>query len=263
MDNFQQKKKFISFTFLTYLGVFFGFVSLYLNDHLRAELDEVEKNGKKKEKLKEIHDRNASSYEKKSDFAEVSNSYNRYRRILLSHAKGRVLELGVGTGRSLEYYKPDVKELVGIDYSNNMLKQAIEKSQNRENFRIKQIEIKLMEMDAESLDFPDNSFDCVVDFMNMQCYSNYKLVISNIKRVLKDGGNLIVVAKGQSDYMLINQFYQIYRPYFLIKKGYENNIKWDEVFEKDEDLEIVFKSRKNLGRNYLYIFKLHKKNLML
>jgi len=34
--------------------------------------------------------------------------------------------------------------------------------------------------------------------------------------------------------------------------------KWDEVFEKDPEFDVVFKSRKNLDRTYLYILKLNK-----
>lgn len=37
---------------------------------------------------------------------EYSNKFGKYRRVLLSYAEGEVLELGIGTGKNLEFYKP-------------------------------------------------------------------------------------------------------------------------------------------------------------
>jgi ubiquinone/menaquinone biosynthesis C-methylase UbiE len=220
MDLNSVKKKYVGLTFFAYMGIFFGWVNLYLNDKLRADMEKIEKNGNKKEKLKEIHQRNASSYEKKTNFFEFRNQINKYRRVLLSWAKGNVLEVGVGTGRSLEYYKRDVNELVGIDYSSKMLEQAIEKLENKEEFRIGDLNAKFSVMDAEKMTFDDNSFDCVVDFLNMHCYNDYELVIKNIKRVLKDKGTFIVLARGESSYFLIKDFYKIFKPFFFMKHGF-------------------------------------------
>jgi ubiquinone/menaquinone biosynthesis C-methylase UbiE len=219
MNSAPAKRKMIGVSFFGYLGMFFVWVNLYLNDKLRAELEEIEKNMKKKEKLKEIHQRNAPSYEKKTNFFEVRNQINKYRRIMFSFAQGRVLELGIGTGRSLEFYKSDVKEIIGIDYSSKMLEQAIEKYENKEEFRIKQDNVKFALMDAEDLSFEDNSFDCVVDFMNMHSYNDYNRVIKNIKRVLKDKGVFIVVARGESSYIIVKDFYKMFRPFFFLKHG--------------------------------------------
>ena len=213
------KKRFIGVSFFGYLAVFFGFINLYLNDKLRAEMEKTEETGKKKEKFKEIHERNALTYEKKTEFIEFKNQINKYRRILLSFAKGKVLETGVGTGRSLEFYKNDVNEVICVDYSVKMLEQAIEKYENKEDFRIKHNNIKFTIMDVENLGFDDNSFDCVVDFMNLHCYNDYKLVIKNIKTVLKDNGIFIVLARGESDYFFIKDFYKVFKPFFYLKQG--------------------------------------------
>ena len=77
---------------------------------------------------------------------EFSNQFSRYRRRLLSYASGRVVEFGVGTGANLPYYRDDVEELVGIDWSDKMIMKAFEnmdaskqkeKEQNMENPRNK------------------------------------------------------------------------------------------------------------------------------
>src|SRR5580704_12260153 len=70
----------------------------------------------------------------------------------------RVLEVGVGTGISLNAYPPYV-HVVGIDPSADMLAQAEKKS--REN---KWTNIELKQGDALNLAFPDNSFDDVTTF---------------------------------------------------------------------------------------------------
>ena len=57
---------------------------------------------------------------------EFSNKFSRYRRRLLSYASGRVLEVGVGTGANLPYYRSSVYELVGVDWSDKMLMKAFE-----------------------------------------------------------------------------------------------------------------------------------------
>ena len=59
---------------------------------------------------------------------EFSNKFGKYRKTLLSFAQGRVLEMGIGTGANLQYYDgPSVKELVGVDWSEQMLMKAFTK----------------------------------------------------------------------------------------------------------------------------------------
>src|SRR6201995_5061734 len=70
---------------------------------------------------------------------------------------GRVLEVGVGTGISLPLYSPNVR-IFGTDISEEMLKKA--KRRVAEG-NLKNVE-GLSVMDAEKLEFPDNSFDVVM-----------------------------------------------------------------------------------------------------
>ena len=93
MNNFlKTRKKHIGISFLFYIGAFYGGINLSLNDKLRAEMETILNSGRKKEEMKIIHDRLASSYEKKTEKREVRNQFNRYRRVLISYAKGQVLE---------------------------------------------------------------------------------------------------------------------------------------------------------------------------
>ena len=74
---------------------------------------------------------------------------------------GRVLEVGVGTGISLPLYSPNVR-IFGTDISEAMLKKA---KQRVAEGHLKNIE-GLAVMDAEKLEFPDNSFDVVMRNMS-------------------------------------------------------------------------------------------------
>lgn len=77
------------------------------------------------------------------------------RRRVVAGAKGRVLEVGVGTGANLEHYRPDV-DLVGVDIASRMLARA------RARARRLTRSVTLHLADAEALPFESDSFDTVV-----------------------------------------------------------------------------------------------------
>ena len=72
------------------------------------------------------HNEFSEKYDSKMETREFSNKFSRYRKRLLSYASGRVVEFGVGTGANLPYYRYDVEELVGIDWSDKMIMKAFE-----------------------------------------------------------------------------------------------------------------------------------------
>ena len=255
------KKKFIGVSFFLYLGAFYCGINLYLNDKLRAEMEGIIASGKKKEEMMKIHERNAPSYEKKTEKFEVRNQFNRYRRVLTSYAKGKTLELGVGTGRSFEFYKDDAY-VIGIDHSTNMLEQAKGKLDEKEAHDISgKCQIKIAHQDCENINenFPADYFDTVVDFNNFHSYYDYKKVYENIKYVLKDNGIFLFLARGESNFFLIRDFYKVFRPYVFMKYGMDLTTNWSDILENDKDWEILYKERKNYGKTYIYILK-HNKN---
>jgi len=255
------RKKFFGASFLIYLGGFYVGVNFLINDKLRADMAKILESNTKKEKLQEIHDLMAPNYEKKTENFEFRNQYNKYRRILYSYARGNCLELGVGTGRSLEFFKNDVN-LIAIDYSKKMLNFATEKLENKEINRIpKDLKCQLKEMDAENIakEFEENSFDTIIDFNNFHSYCNPDVIYNSIKKVLKINGILIFEARGESDYQLIKDFYKIFKPTFFMRRGQDITINWSNYFENDEDWEVLYKEKKNYGRTYIYILKLKSK----
>jgi ubiquinone/menaquinone biosynthesis C-methylase UbiE len=69
--------------------------------------------------------------------------------------EGRVLEVGVGTGKNFPYHPPGTK-VVGIDISEQMLQRARQRAEELGQY------VELRQMDAQQLDFADDSFDAAV-----------------------------------------------------------------------------------------------------
>jgi len=124
------------------------------------------------------------------DFA-FGRSLESGRRLAVSLANripGRVLELGVGTGISLQGYRSD-HEVTGIDLSEKML----EKARTRV-FDLKLSHVKeLLVMDASDLAFPDNSFDIVVAMYVMTVLAHPERVLREMERVCASGGRVLIV----------------------------------------------------------------------
>jgi len=136
--------------------------------------------------------------------------FRRWRTEALSGLSGKVLEAGVGTGRNLKYY-PAGCSVTGIDNSKGMLEKAREKSEGMQN-------ITLLLMDAEHLEFPDNSFDYVVTTFVL-CTIPYPVqALKEMRRVLKPSGELISLEHMQSSNPLIALFEDLINPvlFFLL-----------------------------------------------
>jgi phosphatidylethanolamine/phosphatidyl-N-methylethanolamine N-methyltransferase len=107
---------------------------------------------------------------------------------------GRVLEVGVGTGISLPLYSPNVR-IFGTDISEAMLKKA---KQRVAEAHLKNIE-GLAVMDAEKLEFPDNSFDVVMAQYVVTAVPNPEVALDEFARVVRPGGELIILTRVSAD----------------------------------------------------------------
>src|ERR1700749_151281 len=107
---------------------------------------------------------------------------------------GRVLEVGVGTGISLPLYSPNVR-IFGTDISEAMLNKA---KQRVAEGHLKNIE-GLAVMDADKLEFPDNSFDVVMAQYVVTAVPNPEVALDEFARVLRPGGELIILTRVSAD----------------------------------------------------------------
>lgn len=98
-----------------------------------------------------------------------------------------VLEVGVGTGLTLERY-PASSSIVGIDISQEMLEIA----RQRAALLIER-EIRLEAMDAEALDFPDDYFECITIPYVLSVTPNPERLVSEIRRVCRKDGTILIL----------------------------------------------------------------------
>lgn len=99
----------------------------------------------------------------------------------------RILEIGVGTGLLLEKY-PVSSKITGIDICNDMLNHARQKAQ-----KLSHMDIELSLIDAEHLNFTDNSFDCVVIPYVLSVTPDPQKLVAEARRVCKKDGTIIIL----------------------------------------------------------------------
>jgi ubiquinone/menaquinone biosynthesis C-methylase UbiE len=103
------------------------------------------------------------------------------RQKVVSAAKGKVLELGIGTGLNLPYYR-DVEKVVGIDPEPHMLKRA-----HRELKRAF-VSVEFIQCSAEDLPFKNSSFDTVISTLVFCSIPEVDRATREVHRVLKPAG---------------------------------------------------------------------------
>lgn len=109
------------------------------------------------------------------------------RHELLAGARGRVLELGAGTGVNLEHYPETIDGLTLTEPDPHMTKRLREKLAALG----KTSEVTVIEAPAESLPFPDDFFDTAVVTLVLCTVPDQAGALKEIQRVLKPDGQLL------------------------------------------------------------------------
>ncbi|MFM8806633.1 MAG: bifunctional demethylmenaquinone methyltransferase/2-methoxy-6-polyprenyl-1,4-benzoquinol methylase UbiE [Sphingomonadales bacterium] len=148
----------------------------------------------KKQQVADMFDRIAKRYDLMNRFLSARiDLYWRKKAIaqLKQSAPKKLLDVATGTADlSLLAYrmlKPD--QIIGIDISEGMLQIG------REKIRQRQLDeqIRLLYGDAETINAPDRSFDAVMVAFGVRNFENLQAGLSEMLRVLKPGGQLVVV----------------------------------------------------------------------
>lgn len=134
----------------------------------------------------------------------------------------KVLDVGVGTGLSLPIY-PDHCEIVGIDLSTDMLKQA-----RKKKVKLGMDHVKLIEMDAENLDFDDNTFDFVIATHVISVTPKPIKVIEEMRRVAKPDGKIVIVNHFVSSHPLLGKMEKRCDPFFR-KLGWRMDMTLEDL----------------------------------
>ncbi|WP_046471549.1 class I SAM-dependent methyltransferase [Allosalinactinospora lopnorensis] len=130
-------------------------------------------------------DRMAAGYDRRGDGMErwiIGDT----RARLCEQARGRTLEIAVGTGRNLGHYREDA-ELTGIDLSPEMLAAARRRAAGLKR------PLDLREGDAQKLPFDDGSFDTVVCTLSLCTIPDQRSAVAEMHRVLRPEGRLLLV----------------------------------------------------------------------
>lgn len=151
------------------------------------------------------------------DTKSIKSAYRRYARIydrvfgpvfapgrdmaidMLAPQSGkRILEVGVGTGLSLPHYESDTR-IVGIDISPDMLDIARKRvsEQNLDHVEA------LLDMDAEDLNFEDDSFDVVIAMYVASVVPNPDRLMAEMARVCKPDGEIMVINHFASENVIL------------------------------------------------------------
>jgi ubiquinone/menaquinone biosynthesis C-methylase UbiE len=115
------------------------------------------------------------------------------RHELLADARGRVLEIGAGTGANLEHYTDAVTELVLTEPEEPMARRLEHKAAAHGK------PVSVVRAPAESLPFPDDSFDTAVCTLVLCTVRDPQKSLAEIHRVLKPGGRLLFLEHVRSE----------------------------------------------------------------
>ena len=118
-------------------------------------------------------------------------TFEPYRRRVVGQARGKVLEVGVGSGLNLPFYD-GATHVIGLDPSTKLLSMAhvaaggIGKS------------IELVEGVAEAIPLPDQSVDTIVSTWTLCSIPDVARALGEMRRVLRSEGHLLFVEHGRS-----------------------------------------------------------------
>ncbi len=163
------------------------------------------------QEIRRLYNKNAPSFNRREWLLEFL-LFRHYRKKLVGKAKGRVLEVGIGTGRNLPYY-PIGCEVIGVDLSEKMLEVATSSVLNQG------LLVSLFTMDAENLAFKDNSFDTVLSTLSLCTIPDPIKALSELKRICKSGGRILLLEHVRSHNTLLGKIQDWLTPLNLRKIG--------------------------------------------
>jgi ubiquinone/menaquinone biosynthesis C-methylase UbiE len=159
------------------------------------------------------------------------------RAALISHARGRTLELGAGSGINLAHYTPEVTELIISEPSPHMLEHLELELTKRPP---KCASVKLLRSGAESLPFEDASFDTIVGTYILCTTPDPALVLSEVDRLLRPGGRYLFLEHVHAgEGTLLGRFQDLVElPHRYLAAGCHPNRRTEQLLERSQ-LEVV------------------------
>lgn len=116
-----------------------------------------------------------------------------YRRRVLAPARGRVLEVGFGTGANLGFYPDEVRGIVAVEPDAALAGNA------GRAVASSGMAVSLVRAKAERLPFPDAAFDTVVTTLTLCSVADPWTAVFELRRVLRPGGSYLFLEHGRAD----------------------------------------------------------------
>jgi len=115
------------------------------------------------------------------------------RKKTLSRVRGKILEVGFGTGLNLSHYPSYVRAITAIDPNPGMNRKA------QKRMKRSSLQVGLHEYSSEKLPFENQTFDSVVVTFTLCSIPDVELALWEIHRVLNSGGKLFFIEHGISN----------------------------------------------------------------
>ena len=148
-----------------------------------------------KDVLQHKYDNFAPTYDKSQRILDYFGVM-KLRRGLLRDVSGEILEVACGTGTNFPFFSTASRVTV-IDISPGMMDVARQQAQKL------QLQVEFHLMEAEKLDFPDNSFDTVVSTLTTCTFTDSIAALQEMKRVCRPDGRILLLEHGSSKLRIV------------------------------------------------------------
>ncbi len=191
------------------------------------------------DRIAEVFDRNATRYDRQiARFEQVV--LGSARNWAVAQARGKVLEIAVGTGLNLPLYGENVDKVIGIDLSQGVLDIA-EKRTHRED-----LVVELERGDVQKLSLPDLSVDTVVSTYSFCTIPDPARACEEAMRVLVPGGRFVLAEHGPSTSPLVRAVMKAVEP-LSVRFGADHLLRDPLQYLERAGFEIVESSRGGRG----------------
>lgn len=178
-----------------------------------------DQNAGKKKQVAEMFDNISPRYDFLNHFLSLGID-RQWRKVAIKMLREEqpklILDVATGTADfAIASLKLHPEKVIGIDISEGMLSHGRTKlaKRNLEN------KIVLESGDSENLNFPDNYFDAVIVSFGVRNFENLEKGLTNIHRVLKPGGSILILEFSKPKYFPFKQVYNFYFNNILPRVG--------------------------------------------